>query len=283
MATIFSETLVKARKEAGFPTAYRFFHDNGGEHVLGASYRKYLLWEQGKVLPPAEDLPRLAPALKLLPGSAPLGGLLAAWLRTLTGEKFYAELLKPFLSVKEATPGLSPLHKAMNRALTEKKCPLSVEQTTAILATPEHYKAFLYMINDRGDWSEEAFSKTLGISRPAAARVAKDFTKLGLLKKVKSGALKCQLADAIVEFPRAELMPAGYGERMEGYQRALLDGGASSWQRLGFMRADAREFANFYPVMGLNMTTASTYAVTEKTEHSAMFAVEGRVVKLGDF
>jgi len=283
MATIFSETLVKARKEAGFPTAYRFFHDNGGEHVLGASYRKYLLWEQGKVLPPAEELSRLAPALKLLPGSAPLGGLLAAWLRTLTGEKFYGELLKPFLSVKEGTPGLSPLHKAMNRALNEKKYPLSVEQATAILATQEHYKAFLYMINDRGDWSEAVFMKTLGVSRTAAAQVVKDFARLGLLKKVKSGLLKCQLADSIVEFPRAELMPAGYGERMEGYQRALLESGAASWQRLGFMRADAREFANFFPVMSLNMTTASTYAVTEKTGHSAMFAVEGRVVKLGDF
>ncbi|OGR68464.1 MAG: hypothetical protein A2179_06040 [Elusimicrobia bacterium GWC2_63_65] len=283
MTTTFSDSLAALRKEAGFPTAYRFFHDNGGEHVLGASYRKYLLWEQGKALPPAESLARLIPALRLLPGSAPLGALITAWLKTLAGEKFYDEVLKPFITAKESTPGLSPLHKAMSRALDDKKYPLSIEQATAILASCEHYKAFLFMINDRGDWSEAAFADTLGIPKPAAARVLKDFTRLGLLKKSKAGALKCQLNDYIVEFPRAEVMPAGYGDRMETYQRELLESGKSSWQRLGFMRADAKDFANFFPVMSLNMTTASTYAITEKTAHSAMFAVEGRVVKLRDF
>jgi len=283
MTTIFSGTLAKARKEAGFSTAYRFFHDNGGEHVLGASYRKYLLWEQGKALPPAGSLARLIPALRLLPGSAPLGALVAAWLKTLAGEKFYDEVLKPFITVKEATSGLSPLHKAMNRALNERKYPLSIEQATTILASCEHYKAFLFMINDRGNWSESTFADTLGIAKPAAARVIKDFTKLGLLKKSKTGALKCQVSDFIAEFPRGEVMPAGYGERMEKYQRELLESGQASWQRMGFMRADAKEFANFFPVMSLNMTTASTYGITEKTENSAMFAIEGRIVKLRDF
>lgn len=283
MTTIFSQALAKARKDAGFPTAYRFFHDNVGEHVLAASYRKYLLWEQGKALPPAESLARLIPALRLLPGSAPLGALVTAWLKTLAGEKFYDAVLKPFITAKDTTPGLSPMHKAMSRALDEKKYPLSIEQATAILASCEHYKAFLFMINDRGDWSEAAFADTLGIGKPAAARVIKDFTKLGLLKKTKAGALKCQVTDFIVEFPRGEVMPAGYGERMEKYQRELLDSGKASWQRLGFMRADAKEFAGFFPVMSLNMTTASTYGITEKTEHSAMFAVEGRIVKLRDF
>ncbi len=49
------------------------------------------------------------------------------------------------------------------------------------------------------------------------------------------------------------------------------------------MRADARDFAAFFPLMSLNLSTAQTYSITEKTEHSAMFAVEGRIVKLKDF
>ena len=283
MATIFSDSLAGLRKEAGFPTAYRFFHDNGGKHVLGASYRKYLLWEQGKALPPASSLARLIPALKLLPGCVALGGLVAAWLKTMAGEEFYDDVLKPFMSVKEAVPGLSPLHKAMNRALNDKKCPLSVEQTVGILSSCEHYKAFMFMINDGGDWSGAAFVKVIGISKPAATRIVRDFARLDLLKKAKGGFYRCPLTDCMLEFPRAELMPAGYGDRMEKYQEELLVSSVSIWRRLGFMRADAKEFASFFPMMSLNMSTAQTYAVTEKTAHSAMFAVEGRIVKLRDF
>ena len=35
--------------------------------------------------------------------------------------------------------------------------------------------------------------------------------------------------------------------------------------------------------MGVNISTAQTYAVTEKTEKSALFMVEGKITKLRDF
>jgi hypothetical protein len=283
MATTFSDSLVKLRKEAGFPTAYRFFHDNGGKHVLKASYRQYLLWEQGKALPPAASLARLIPALKLFPGSVPLGGLAAAWLRTLAGDEFYDGIFKPFLAVKDAVRGASPLHKAMGRALEDKKYPLSVEQAVSILSTGEHYKAFLFMINDSGSWSEASFAGGVGVARPAAAKIIRDFLRLGLLKKARGGLFVCPLTERMLEFPRGEVMPAGYGDRMEKFQDELLGSGVSAWRRLGFMRADARDFAAFFPLMSLNLSTAQTYSITEKTEHSAMFAVEGRIVKLKDF
>lgn len=282
MANTFSEILADLRQQAGFPTAYRFYHDNGGKHVLKASYRQYLLWEQGKALPPVAALGRLAPALKLLPGSAQHGALAAAWLSSLAGRELYEEVFAPFFAVKDAAQGVSPLHKAMNRALNEKKYPLSVDQAVKILADLEHYKAFLFMINDRGDWSEARLADEAGLGKAAAARVAKDFQKAGLLKKA-GARLKCVLVDSMVEFPRAEIMPAGYGDRMEKFQDELLASGGRAWRRLGFLRADARDFAAFFPLMSLNMSTAATYAVTEKGPATAMFAVEGRVVKLKDF
>ena len=112
--------------------------------------------------------------------------------------------------------------------------------------------------------------------------MAKDFQKEGLLKKAGAG-LKCPLVDSMVEFPRAELLPAGCGDRMEKFQDELLASGSGAWRRRGFLRADARDFAAFFPLMSLNMSTAATYSVTEKGPATAMFAVEGRVVKLKDF
>ena len=86
MATIFSDTLNKLRRESGFPTAYRFFHDNGGDKVLGMCYRKYLMMEQGRILPLFKHLRGFIFGLRLVTGSLPMPEiLLRAWLKTMSG------------------------------------------------------------------------------------------------------------------------------------------------------------------------------------------------------
>lgn len=49
------------------------------------------------------------------------------------------------------------------------------------------------------------------------------------------------------------------------------------------MRADSAVFREYYPLMALNISAANTYAVRKKTEKSALYWVEGRIVKLRDF
>lgn len=69
METIFSRQLTAARKSAGFSTAYRFYHDNGGQAILKLTYRNYLRLEQGLILPVPEKLGVLLFALRLTHGS----------------------------------------------------------------------------------------------------------------------------------------------------------------------------------------------------------------------
>jgi hypothetical protein len=59
----FAETLVRVRKERGCPSAYGFFHGNGGRRKFGFTYHYYLLIEQGRRLPSA---PFLGKILELL-------------------------------------------------------------------------------------------------------------------------------------------------------------------------------------------------------------------------
>lgn len=281
MATFFSESLVKLRKEAGFPTAYRFYHDNAGKPVLKFSYRTYLLFEQGEALPPPEALGRISAALKLIPKSPPAGQLASAWLRTVTGEETYSSIFEPFISVKTEALGLSPVHKAMNKFV--KKSPISVEQAVLILSTCDHYRAFLTLANDGGNWSAEALAKTIDIKAAAAARILADLGKKGITRKVKGGGYAFGSEEMILEFPRAEILPPGLNDRMRGYQAKMLSSGDLAWRRLNVLRADARELAAFYPVLSLSMSAATGYGVAEKTKYSAMFAIESRVVKLFDF
>ncbi len=281
MATFFSESLAKLRKAAGFPTAYRFYHDNGGKPVLKFSYRTYLLFEQGEALPPPETLIRISVALKLIPKSPPAGSLAAAWLKTMTGEEAYATAFEPIISIKTETPGLSPMHKAMGKFV--KKNPISVEQSALILSTYDHYRAFLVLGNDEGNWSAETLARTISVKAAAAGKILADFTKKGLTRKVKEGVYTFRSEGIILEFPRAEIMPPGLNGQMRAYQAQMLSGGSLAWRRMNVLRADAQELAAFYPVLSLSMSAATGYGVAEKTKRSAMFAIESRVVKLFDF
>lgn len=280
MTHSFSEHLVKLRKAAGFPTAYRFFHDNGGQPVLKITYRKYLLWEQGRVLPPIEAVTRLAPALRLVPKGGALGGLAAAWLRTMAGEEVYNSILKPIISIKEDAAGLSPMHSAMDHALRSRKCPVTVAQAVVVLESFEHHKAFLFLTKDEGDWTAERLASSAGLAKKTAAAVCGDFLEAGVLKKAKGGAFCCPLANALLEFPRAELLPQGYIKRIADYQRRLFEEGRNVWLRCGFIRSDRDALAGYLPIIDASLLTAHAY---ESSEGGALFAVEGRVVKVSDF
>lgn len=280
MTTNFSDALIKLRKAAGFATAYRFFHDNGGQPVLKITYRKYLLWEQGKVLPPIEAVTRLAPALRLVPKSGALGGLTAAWLRTMAGGETYDSILKPIISVTEDAAGLPPMHSAMGHALKSRKCPVTVAQAVASLESFDHHKAFLFVTKDEGDWSAERLAASAGLVKKAAAAVCKDFLGAGILKKVKDGVFSCPMANALLEFPRAELLPQGYLKRIGDYQRRLLEDGRNVWMRCGFIRSDRDALTGYLPIIDMSVLTAHAY---EAQEGGALYAVEGRVVKVSDF
>jgi hypothetical protein len=280
MATFFSDILIDLRKTAGFSTAYRFYHDNGGKPVLTFSYRKYLLFEQGEALPSPEVLRRLSLALKLIPQSPAAGKLAAAWLKTLAGEETYAAVFEPFVLVK-ASEGMTPLHSAMGKIL--KRHPVSVAEALVLLSSYDHYRAFLFLENESIPLSPAAFGKILGLKERDAAKILLDFAKAGLVKKNKSGAYVCELSNEVLELPRAEILPPGLNDKMREYQAKMMASGKLAWRRLKTLRADAVELAGFYPLLSLNMSAASAYEIDEKTKNSAVFAIESRVVKLFDF
>lgn len=280
MGTPFSESLVALRKAAGFATAYRFFHDSGGQPVLKITYRKYLLWEQGRVLPPIEAVLRLSPALKLLPNGGARGGLTASWLRTMAGEETYSSLLQPIVRVNEDTAGLPPMHSAMGHALKSRKCPVTVAQAAASLESFDHHKAFIFVTKDEKDWTAERLAASAGLTKKSAASVCKDFLAAGILKKVKDGVFTCPLAGALLEFPRPELLPPGYPKRVADFQRKLMEDGRTMWLRCGFIRADREALTGFLPIIDMSVLTAHAY---ESPEGGALFAVEGRVVKVSEF
>lgn len=282
METVFSKLLVQYRKDAGFPTAYRFYHDNGGARALKISYRKYLLIEQGKSLPAPERLGVFMFALRVVNKSAEANALVTAWLKTLVGEDTFKDIIEPLINAGRGA-GYTPMQEAMKKALSDKKYYMTPRQVEVIVAARANYLCFTALSNDTGAWPAKELAAKLGLSAAAAEKALKELAAVKLAKEVKKGVYKCPLAGSMVEYPHMATLKPGLMKKLGEYDHELVAAGQPVWFNNGIIRADETVFRSFFPLMGVNICTAQTYAVTEKTERSALFMVEGRITKLKDF
>ena len=283
METVFSKLLIQLRKKAGFSTAYGFYHDNGGKGVFKISYRGYLMIERGKNLPIAGRLGIFIWALRLISKSAEANALLAAWLRTMTGEETFRDLIEPLMAVKSDKPGLTPMQKAMEKSIAEKKYFFTVEQVKGIYATYDSYQCYLALTNDTGSWTKKEVATRLMMTEAAADKALRTLAGVKLLKEIKKGVYKCPIVGMMKEYPNTLGLPPDLREKVQAYDDKLAANGTLPFLYRSILRADEPDFRNFFPIMGADINTASTYAIHEKTEKSALFMVEGRVIKLRDF
>ena len=283
MGTLFSDTLVRLRKEAGFPTAYRFFHDNGGDPVLKMTYRNSLLTEQGKSLPAMGKLQKIYPALRLPQTTPGAKELIVAWLRTLGGEEAYKDILEPIITPKTEAIGLSPVHKALQRTLADSKFYITPPQFRALVSSFETYKCSLTMGNDTGTWSAADIAKAIKVKPAVAEKSLKELAKVKLVKEVKKGFYRSRTAGKMVSYPQLNALQPELLVKFKEYLLKLEQSGTCEWASKGIIRADALALRGLFPLVGASIEAAQTYAVTEKTERSAFFYVIGKVVRLWDF
>ncbi len=281
MGTIFSETLTRLRKDAGFDTAYRFYHDNGGAQAFKITYRKYLLIEQGKNLPVVDRLTKLLMGLRLPLGTPDATALVLAWLKTMAGEEIYADVFESLLSPKAA--GLSAMHAALKRTLAEKKYHLTPEQLVVTVSSFETYKCAFTLESDTGTWTAERLAGTLKIKKREAERGLKELAGAGLVKEIKKGIYRSRVAGMMIEYPPTAAMPPGLREKLRNYLRRLEQEAAIEYSSMGLIRADADALKGVFPLLRANVEAANTYAITEKTPKSAGFFVISRVLRLWDF
>jgi hypothetical protein len=284
MGTLFSELLVKNRKNAGFRTAYAFFHSNGGQDVLKVSYRKYLRMEQGELLPKFNKLGAYIYSLRLFPRSYSAAEFVSAWLKTSLGEEEFQHLLAPFFNFPSEQSISSPLHKAINKSLAHDKVQISPEQMAAIVHDHATYLTWMLLSNDTGSWELSTFAAAAGLDTASARAAFKRLTKAGLLR-YKNGKYHCHLAGTMIEYPHLKTLSSrpGLVERLDTLREEMFASGEIVYHRRGTIRASLTELANLFPLLSLNLSTANTYSITEKQKDSAIFGMECRVLRIRDF
>lgn len=285
MASPFSALFARLRRQAGFETAYAFFHKNGGRKVFGCSFANYLRIENGSHLPKPARLPQLCALLRLPLRERSRRTLVEAYLESWLGSRDLRDwMIAPFDRAAPAAAPKDPARRALDRVVQESGRPVSLDQFKSIVSTPAAYWCYRILTTSRESYAPADLVRIAGLAPALVAKALAALTRARIARRGRDGRYASPLAGQFLVFPDSRTLPAGLLERALKYNRAMLRSrGRVVDVRWCGVRADARQLEGFLPSFREAVRSVNAYAITEKTEASGLFFVEGRVTQLLDF
>ncbi len=276
--------LSRFRAEAGFKSAYQFFHGNGGRRHFAFTFPYYLRLERRGSLPRPEWMASIMLALRLSPGEAAAQSLFLAYLKDLLRTQAAYELvLAPLLCRHER--GLRPLSAdAMRWIKAEHSVHLTPEQFAAISSSEAAYWCSELLCNDRGAWSAEELAKTLSLPLPAVKAGLARIVAAGIAKKAPGRKFKSRLAGKFYTFPgRLKGMKSQF-EGVHGFwDKMASKRGGEVASRVELIRAEAGFIHNYTHAMAETLDLANTGGTHAKGENTGLYLIEARIRRLMPF
>lgn len=279
----FGAVLVKLRREAGFPTAYRFYHGNGGKRHFPFTYVHYLRIERGRKLPRPEWFGRLVSALRLAPGPAGRELYLSYLKGLLKTEEAYGLILAPLISA--SAPARRPAGaEAMRWLKAQHSKHLTPEQFRVLSGSEAAYWCSEALFNETESLSAAEIASTFALSEKAAAAGLQVLEKAGMARKTSTGRYRSRWPGKFFTFPgrlegmKSELESiAGFWEKM--YRRR----GRPAGERVELVRAEAESMRQYTATLAETLDTANALATHSRGEATGLFLIEARVRKLIDY
>ena len=275
----FPQTLIRLRREQGFPTAYAFFQQRGGRRVFGLSFTNYLNFERGKSLPQGPRLTAVVSALGLAPLSPGARQLVYAYIHDMLGSE---ELLK---SVMIASPDPAPAswqlaENSARQAISQRSVQLTLAQYQVLADDKIAYACHVILCNTRGWVEKKELSEMAGSSgKPFEAALAR--LKAAKLVKPEGGRLKSPLAGSYDVPPAVTPATAAVYARLQAHRNEWAKrSGKVEFSRYLLLRAPEGKFSGYLPHLADVVSMSALYGDVERAEDSAMFLVEGRVTRL---
>lgn len=275
----FAANLIQARAAAGFDTAYKFYHRNGGRRHFGFTFVHYLRVEKGAAVPGPEGVERIMLALRLLPTQAGARELLLSYLRASLGGGRAAEyVLSPVLAA-EPPAGAGP--DAMTWMKAHSSVHLTPEEFTAMASSEAAYWCAEALCSDGGAWTAAALAGKLELDPKAAARGLEALRKTGLLVKTAAGRYKCRHQGKFFTYPgRLEGMRAQLAA-VNGYLEKA--GGPDFFERLELVRAEEGAMSNYRLHLAQAMDGANAYASHSAGRNTGFYLIKLRMRRVKSF
>lgn len=281
---LFSKRLAKARREAGFKSAYQFYHDNGGRRHFPFTYVHYLRLEKGGALPRPEWLQRLLLALRLSPGAAGCRDFFLDYLKDmLGGQETFDLVLNPLLG-PHAGPAAPAGTEAVRWMKSQHAIHLTPEQFKVLAGDEAAYWCSEVLCNDGGTWSAEELAKTLGLGvKDVRAGLAR-LKAAGLARRTASGRFSSRSAGKLYTFPgRLQGMGPALKRVQAFWERMRRRRGQDVVERVELVRAESAFIRRYAASLAETLDAANAGASHGKGEDTGFYLVEAGIRKLLPF
>lgn len=279
----FSAALSFLRREAGYPTAYRFYHRNGGRRHFGFTYVHYLRLEKGAKAPRAEYFGAILKALRLAPVQEGAKALFRAYLRDLLGSEEAFELIVGGVAkAPEVAPTVA--EGGYERLRREHTVHMSPAMFEAVARDRVSYWTSELLLNDGGSWSAKDIRARLDCSESEAASALKNLKKAKLLRETSPGRYKTRQPGKFWTFPGRTSGMEPLLDRVRGYWEDMAKRESGHFgERLELVRASAATMRQYMSALHRAVDEANLAAVHGPGHDTALFLIEGRVRRLLPF
>ena len=284
MAKLFSERLRRSRLEAGFKTAYQFYHRNGGRRHFQFTYVHYLRLENAGRLPRPEWMALLLSALRLSPGQASCRRLFLAYLKDLLGgDQAYALILEPLLC-RHGGVAEAPGADALRWMKAEHAVHLTPAQFKAIAADEATYWCSEALCNDGGSWSAAELASALGFDAKAVQAGLARLQAAGLARRTAAGRYRSRRPGKLYTFPgRLQGMAPTLKTVQKYWERMRRRRGSDAFARVELVRAEAGFARRYATTLAEALDAANLGAVHAKGEDTGLYLIEAGIRKLLPF
>jgi hypothetical protein len=279
----FSTRLARMRREAGFPTAYRFYHSNGGRRHFNFTYVHYLRLEKGTSLPRTEWLPVLLSGLRLSPGDPGTREFFIDFLKDLTGgDEGYSLIVAPLLCNHGSKAPAGP--EAMRWMKAHHSIHLTPAQFKALANDETAYWCSEILLNDDASWTPAAAAEILGISDAEATRGLGVLERTGLARRAGRGRWRARSPGKFYTFPGRLTGMGGHLDKVRAFwERKYRRGGKVAFSRVELVRAESASMRRYAAGLAEGLDAANAYATRTKGDETGLYLVEARLRRLLPF
>lgn len=282
MAGEFSKRLTRARLDAGFKTAYRFYHGNGGRRHFGFTYIHYLRVERRGALPSPDRVSALLSALRLEPGAEARRALCLAYLRDLLGAEPFELIAAPLLRAPSGPPAAGA--EALRWMKAEHAVHLTPAQFKLLARDETAYWCSELLCNDSGSWSPAEATARLDVSEKAAAAALSRLAAAGIARKTAAGRFLARKPGKLYTFPgRLEGMGSALKAVQRHWERMYRRRGTPAFARVELVRAEAAAMNRYAAGLAEAVDAANLGATHAAGEETGLYLVEASVRRLMPF
>jgi hypothetical protein len=279
--TAFGETIVRLRAAAGFPSAYSFYHRNGGRRVFPFGFAHARRVERGLALPKAGGLDAFLTALRLPPSSEDERNFLKAYLRALVGDD-------PFFEARIAAlfshPGGGEVgEEAVHRLVAAHAFHPSVEQCRLIYGSRETFWTFQCLLHSRAPRAASEIATATGLSSIDVLRAAAALVKARLIRPAAGDRYVCSHSDSVCVSPSVFPGASEAARRVGSFLRHVEGQGAKLFDRYSLLRLTLADEAEVTRLLARAMERTAAFSTIEELPDTGMVDVRFTAVRLFRF